>query len=189
MFFNIIYSLLRIVFFPFYRLKIYGRENIPDAGGMLVCANHSCLKDPIFVAIALGHKHAYTFMARSELFKIPIFGFVIKKLGAFPVKRGSADITSIKTAIRSLKGGKTLIVFPEGSRFSDDVKAGAGMLAVKGGAPVVPVYLKGTKRVFSTVCIYIGKPFAVPPPENKDYKEVAGSIMQTVRTLAQEPSI
>ena len=189
MFFNFIYFLIRIVFFPLYRIKVYGRENLPDTGGMLVCANHTCLKDPIFVAFALGHKHAYAFMARSELFKIPVLGFIIKNLGAFPVKRGSADVTSIKTALRSLRNGKTLIVFPEGSRWSEDAKAGAGMLAVKGGAPVVPICLEGSKHLFSTVSIYVGEPFRVDSPENKDYKAIAGGIMQTVRALSKESSV
>ncbi|MCX7614173.1 MAG: 1-acyl-sn-glycerol-3-phosphate acyltransferase [Clostridiales bacterium] len=189
MFFNFIYSLLRIVFFPLYRLKIYGRENIPKTGGMLVCGNHTCLKDPIFIAFALGLKHPYTFMARSELFEIPIFGYILKNLGVFPVKRGSADVASIKTALRSLKEGKTLIIFPEGSRWSEDAKAGAGMLAVKGGAPVLPIFLQGSMRIFSTVTIFIGKPFKPDIPDSKDYKAISDGIMQKVRSLPKELSV
>ena len=189
MFFNFAYCLLRIVFFPLYRLNIYGRENIPKTGGMLVCANHTCLKDPIFVAFALGRRHPYAFMARSNLFEIPVFGFLLKHVGAFPVKRGTADVTAIKTALRALKNGKTLLVFPEGSRWSDAAKAGAGMLAVKGAVPVLPVYIKGTKRIFSRNSIFIGKSFFAEASEHKDYKKIADGIMQTIRSLPEERSV
>ena len=186
MFFNIVYSLLRFLFFFLYRVKVKGRENLPESGGMLVCANHSCLKDPVFVAVAIGYGRSYTFMARSELFQIPVFGFIIKKLGAFPVKRGSADVISIKTALRALKSGKTLVVFPEGSRWSDEAKAGAGMLAVRGGAPVVPVYIGGSKRLFTKVTVTIGKPYMPETAGKPVYKEVANHIMLKVRSLAEE---
>ncbi|MDP4108779.1 MAG: lysophospholipid acyltransferase family protein [Bacillota bacterium] len=190
MFFNFAYSLLRVVFFPFYRLKITGRENLPESGGMLVCANHTCLKDPIFVAFALGIKHDYAFMAKSELFNNALFGFILKRLGAFPVNRAVADVRAVKTAIHSLRDGKTLILFPEGTRRKDAVvKAGAGMLAVRSGVPVVPVYIGGKKRIFCRTEIRIGKPFKLESPARPDYNEAASEIMQKVRGLSLDGAL
>lgn len=190
MFFNFAYCLLRIVFFPLYRLKVTGKENLPSSGGMLVCANHISLKDPIFVAFALGRKYPYAFMAKAELFRNPIMRFIMNRVGAFPVNRGKADVRAIKTALWSLKNGKTLIIFPEGTRISvdapeeADVKSGAGMLALRGEAPVVPVLVSDSTHLFGTVSITIGKPFKPVKPENPDYKEIANTIMQRVRSLS-----
>lgn len=190
MFFNFAFWVLRIVFFPLYRLKVQGRENIPENGGMLICANHISLKDPIFVAFALGRKHAYAFMAKVELFQNPVLRFIMNNVGAFPVNRGKADIHAIKTALRSLKNGKTLIIFPEGTRISADApeeadaKSGAGMLALRGGAPVVPVLVSGSTHFWGKVTVTIGKPFTVEQPETPDYKEIANNIMKRVRSLS-----
>ena len=87
---------------------VKGRENIPD-GPVIVCANHTNILDPVLIAYAFGHKRQLFFMAKAELFKIPIVGSIFKTVGVFPIVRGETDINSIRTAMRHLKNGEQII--------------------------------------------------------------------------------
>ncbi|WP_371370841.1 lysophospholipid acyltransferase family protein [Sporomusa aerivorans] len=147
------YSLLRmvlsVIFSLVFRWKVSGVENIP-AGGVIIAANHISLWDPPLVGAAIPRRIHY--MAKEELFAHPLFSWIITKLGAFPVKRGSADRTAIRTALTLLENGSVLGIFPEGTR-SKDGKLGApepglALLARKAGVPVVPAAIIGTNLVF-----------------------------------------
>ncbi len=147
-----------------YRLRVAGRENVPE-GGALVCVNHSSLADPVVVALALKVRDHPRFMAKAELFKIFGFGRLIRKLGAFPVERGASDMAAIKTSLKTLKEGGKVLIFPHGRRILGDgeaeaMKAGAAMLAFRSGMPLLPVYVTpGRKCFINRIEVIFGKPF------------------------------
>ena len=161
MFFKVIYCLFMPVFRLLYRVKISGRENIPN-GACVVCANHTSNLDPIFLAIALGLSQNWIFMAKAELFKIPGLNLIIKWLGAIPVNRGSTDISTLRNAIEGLGEGKKVMIFPEGTRVHGEAdvsgaKTGAAMIASRAKAPMLPVYISGGKHLFGKVNVVIGE--------------------------------
>jgi 1-acyl-sn-glycerol-3-phosphate acyltransferase len=148
-----VYELLRFFFFilfsSVFRWRTSGIENVP-AGGVIIAANHISLWDPPVIGTALPRK--VHFMAKEELFANPVFGWIISKLGAFPVKRGAADRTAIRTALRLLESGSILAIFPEGTRSKDgklgSPEAGLALLALKSGVPIVPAAIIGTNKIF-----------------------------------------
>lgn len=133
----------------FYKVRVEGQENIPARGGYILCANHRTNADPVFVTAATPHQ--LHFMAKAELFKNPIFGFIIRHLGAFPIERGKGDTAAIDTAISILKGGNAMVMFPEGTRSRDGKplrpKSGAAMLAFQTGADILPVSISFGKKL------------------------------------------
>lgn len=169
-----------------YRLRITGRENIPP-GGCVVCPNHTSLADPPLAAVAVTHKERIGVMAKKELFEKKQFGSLITWLGAFPVDRGGADITAIKTALKVVKDGGKLIIFPQGSRdhAEGETKEGAAMLAARTKAPILPIYITENKKRFGRVEVIIGKPFT-PEPGSKDYSAIANDILTRIYALGGE---
>jgi len=151
---NRLYTVLRLLAVgamrTLFRLESTGRENIPATGPVLLVANHSSLLDPPLIGGAAGRQ--LTFLAKAELFEIPGFGGLIRRLNARPIRREGADPGALRTAMRALADGRAVLIFPEGTRGDEGVirpaKAGAGMLAVLSGAPVVPVYVKGSGRAW-----------------------------------------
>lgn len=151
------------------RWEVFGRENIPADGPVVIACNHLSLLDPpVLGAAATRQVH---FMAKSELFRPSWFGAIIRKLGAFPVRRGAMDRDAIKTGLTILKGKKVLAVFPEGTRSKTGElgRAGGGafMMAVKMKAKIVPAYIYGTdlKRHpgWPKVRVIFGKPMEYDP--------------------------
>ena len=124
-------------------MKVKGAENepTPDQGTYLVIANHRTWADPIYLCCALKHQQPH-FMAKKELFKIPLLNILIRALGAYPVNRGGADVSAIKHTIEMLKGGAAVGMFPQGHRYNGvdprttTVKTGAAMIAQKDDAKV-----------------------------------------------------
>ena len=131
MFYAILRVLFCLYFKLFFRAEIIGRENMPREGAVILAANHMSNWDPPFLACFLFRPVSY--MAKVELFKNPIFGAAITKCHAFPVKRGGADKSAIKTAVNVLKEGRCLGLFPEGTRSRDGhlkkAEAGVGLIA------------------------------------------------------------
>lgn len=123
--------------------KIKGKENIPSEDAFILCSNHRSFMDPIL--LAAGCPRQLTFMAKDELFKIPVLGWLIKKLGAFPIKRGRGDAAAVIAAIKIMKRGEPTLVFPEGTRIKNgerkSVSPGIVRLAMQGNAPIVPAYV------------------------------------------------
>lgn len=129
-----------------FRLEVRGVEHVPMSGSVMIVANHSSVLDPPIVgAVAPRPLH---FMAKAELFSIPLLGRLIRALNARPVRRGGSDPRALREALRILEGREALLIFPEGTRGPEGVlregKAGAGMLALLSGAAVVPAYVEGT---------------------------------------------
>lgn len=141
----------RFIFYVFFRTRVYGRENIPREGAVILAANHASNADPPLMASLIERPVSY--MAKIELFENPIFGGIIRRCHAFPVKRGASDRGAIKTAVQVLKEGRILGLFPEGTRSKTGAlqkpEAGVALIAAMTGAPVVPVAILNSHRIFA----------------------------------------
>ena len=177
----------------FFRLSITGSENVPRAGGFILASNHMSNLDPIVVSSSCPRQ--VHFMAKEELFKNRLFGWYISRLNAFPVKRGRADLSSIKEAVRRVGRGGGLLLFPEGTRQPEGrlgtAHEGVGFLAAKLQVPVVPVYVRGTgialpagaSRVIThPVSVRFGKQRLVE--RGLSHQAIADLIMDDIRKLA-----
>lgn len=185
---------LRLIF----RVRWKNRSNEParETGPYIVCANHQTALDVIFLAVALRRQQPH-FMAKAELFKVPFLGWLVRKLGAFPVSRGTGDVGAVKHAIRLLKSEHSVGVFPQGTRCAGrelrdcNVKAGAGMIAARTGAQVLPVYIKmkGRRwRFLRPVTVIVGKPipfadFGYNPEAAGEYARITGEIYEQICLL------
>ena len=142
--------LFRTLFFLIFRWRVEGVENIPQTGGVLLVANHASYLDPPLLGSAASRP--VHFMAKAELFKFPVLSWALPRVKAFPVRRGAADRTAIRTAIELLRQGEVVGIFPEGTRTPTGEllppQRGAGLIALRAGVPVVPVALVGTFRPF-----------------------------------------
>jgi 1-acyl-sn-glycerol-3-phosphate acyltransferase len=129
-----------------WRVERRGEQHVPGTGPVLLVANHSSVLDPALIAGVTPRP--ISFLAKAELFRIPLFGRLIRALNAHPVRRDGGDPAALRTALRVLEHGGILLVFPEGTRGPEGAlrpgKAGAGMLAIRSGAPVVPIYVRGS---------------------------------------------
>ncbi len=147
-----LYNILRLLAFFLVKIvfwvKVEGKENIPQQGPLIIASNHLSNLDPIIIGAVSPRR--LNFLAKQELFRNFLFASLIKKLGAFPVKRGKADVLAMKEAVRRLKKGGALILFPQGRRTRDLAKenllTGIGFLAKVTQAPVLPVRIFGTER-------------------------------------------
>ncbi len=151
MLYAVLKALAVVVMRLLFRLEAVHTERVPAAGRLLLVANHSSLLDPPLVGGACPRQLA--FLAKAELFRIPLLGRLIRAVGARPIRREGADPAALRAALRVLEDEGALLVFPEGTRSErEDVlrpaKAGAGMLAVMSGASVVPVYVGGSGRAW-----------------------------------------
>jgi len=172
-----------------YPRKTVGRENIPE-GPALVCANHSSGVDPFLMAYGAGVGRQIHFMAKAELFRIPVIAPILRSIGTFPVDR-AGGAGAIKEAMKYLKAGKKVGIFPEGTRFSaegeSEAKIGAVRLATKMGVPVVPVYIPRKKQKFRRQRIVFGEPYMIEVDRktatSADYETLAGEMMEKIRLL------
>ena len=162
-FFNGLYKILRGPVRLFWRVKAEGLENVPE-GGCLLAANHTSFADPIVISSVSPRK--IRFMAKAELFRVPVLGRTIKGFGAFPVNRGGADVKSIKTTVSLVGSGEIVGIFPQGTRRAKidpretEVKGGVGMIAYHTKADVVPVFIDTKKKktsIFRRTRIVFGK--------------------------------
>lgn len=143
-----------------YRVNIIGEQNLSINNGFVLTANHKSNWDPI-VLYALINKEL-NFMAKAELFKNKLVSYVLKKVGAFPVKRNTNDIAAVKQALQILNSGKILAIFPEGTRSNDlkvdEAKAGAVLFASRCQKPIVPVAIAGEYKFGKKINVIIGEP-------------------------------
>jgi len=178
------YSLLwftGLLLFKFlFGLKIEGKERIPRKGAMIITANHRSYLDPVVLALLVRRR--MNFMAKEELFRHPGFGFLIRNLGAFPVKRERLNKLAFKKALQILKEGRILALFPEGTRSRSGklgrLKEGPIRIAHHCRVPVVPVVIQGTEKVlppgkkipgWGKIKLRVGKPFLpVSSPEERE---------------------
>jgi len=165
----------------YFRGRIYGAENVPQKGPLLIVSNHASDFDPPLLSNCVGRPVA--FMAKEELFRIPVLKQAIELYGAYPVKRGAADRNAIRAALNSLNTGWAVGIFLQGTRTTDaridDPKLGAALIAAKANVPLLPVSLWGTEKIFrkgSTVprrvpvTVRIGE--LIAPPTSTDREEL-----------------
>ena len=157
------WSILRPLVLFFRPVELRGTENLGDEA-VILCANHSSAWDPILLVLAMPQNFNVRIMAKKQLFSIPVVGWFLRNIGVFPVDRGNSDINAVKTAITSLRDGWNLLIFPEGTRVKQPgqvtPKSGAGMMAIRAGVKMVPVFIGMKKRLFRKTVITFGEPFA-----------------------------
>ena len=177
----------------FHRIRVKGRENEPRRGdgSYLVICNHLTWRDPIFLCASLRQQQPH-FMAKKELFRIPVFNWMIRALGAYPVNRGGADVGAIRHTIRMLEDGKTVGMFPQGHRNNGvdprttKIHAGAAMIALRAGVPILPVFIRvpdNRMRAFCRKEVIIGKPIT---PEEMHYDPEAPGEYDRIMRMAFE---
>ena len=156
------WRILRPIVLFFLPVELRGTENLEDEAAIL-CANHSSAWDPILLVLAMPQSFNLRIMAKKQLFSIPLVRWFLRNMGVFPVDRGNSDIGAVKTAISSLRDGWNLFLFPEGTRVKKPgqvmPKSGAGMMAIRAGVKMVPVFIGTAKRLFRKTVIIFGKPF------------------------------
>jgi 1-acyl-sn-glycerol-3-phosphate acyltransferase len=184
------YYIANFLFRTFYRLRVVGLENIND-GAAIICANHSSLLDPIFIAVVMGKNLQLHFIGKVELFRTPFVSWLVKGLGAISVDRSKADIGTVKAALNYLKMGKKVGIFPEGTRAAEDnvheAKLGAIKIAERAGTPIIPVNLPRKKPLFSKVTVVIGEPYIIQRQKTKrtseDYEQLSNDMMNKIAEL------
>lgn len=165
-------SLIKGFYRLFYRIHVYGEENVPEDGAAVIAPNHTSAADPIIIGVST--KRQIHFVAKAELFKIPLLGGIIKALGAIPVHRNEGDVAALKKSLAALDEGKMLCVFPQGTRCPGEklrdtknrLKSGVGLMAMRSGAAVVPVFIRTKKNkthIFGKTDVIFGK--AITPEE------------------------
>jgi 1-acyl-sn-glycerol-3-phosphate acyltransferase len=192
-------SWLYLHIFHFYRA--YNVENIPSKGGFVAASNHASFLDPPLIGIAT-FRRIFRYMARDTLFKLPVWGWMLEKMGAIPLKRGVVNRDAWDKVINCLKQGWIVGMFPEGTRTPDgemkEGRAGVGMMVYKAGCGVIPVYIhnsyaawpkgRALPRVFTPVEVVYGVPMTFAEqfakPESKEvYQEITDRIMAEIRKL------
>jgi len=187
------YAFVNVIMKLLFRIHVQGADNIMPGRGM-ICANHSSFLDPFVLAVSCTGKHHLRIMGKVELFRIPVVGWFIRRIGMFPVDRGNNDVQSIRTAMKLLKSEEKVVIFPEGTRVSSDdavaAKSGAVRLAHKMDAPIYPVFIPRKKRVFSKINVVIGEAFTIPKDGRKldasDYALIADDLMKHISSLNPE---
>ena len=179
----------------FYNFHIEGVENIPQDRALVMASNHRSYADPVILTMPM--KKPVTYMAKEELFKNKLFGWFIRKLGAFPVKRGTGDMQVIDDAVDILESGRHLVIFPEGTRSKDGKvgkgKTGVALIAARSGADVLPcgIIFEGEKLHFrSKLILRFGKvipaeEIAVTDGSPKELKAAKLRIMSAITELVE----
>ncbi|KHF40356.1 lysophospholipid acyltransferase family protein [Halalkalibacter okhensis] len=174
----------------FYKVEVIGKENIPDAGATILCCNHIHNFDPPLLGAYI--KRQLHYMAKQELFEKPILKGLLPKLGAFPVRRGMSDKQAIRTAMKILKEGNMIGLFPEGTRSKDGKLskglAGAGFFALRTDAVVVPCAIIGPYQRFKPLKLVYGSPIDFSGlRENKaSAEEATAVIMAEIKKLIEK---
>ena len=143
------WSIVSPALHTYWRLNIYGAENVPKSGGLIAVSNHASYFDPPILSNCVGRPVA--FMAKEELFKIPVFKQGIQLYGAYPVKRQMGDRAALRAATTAIESGWIAAIFLQGTRSPDakitDPKLGAAWIAAKAQVPILPVSLWGTEKI------------------------------------------
>lgn len=189
----------RIILGGFYRLRTEGLENIPREGSLIVACNHFSDADPIALDLAVGRVRPARFVAKKELFSVPLLKQALQEAEAIPVDRYNpdGDLNALRRTITGLAKGDCMAIFPEGTRSktgqSGDPKSGVGFIACRSGAPVVPARIRGTERFPkpARIVLKFGKPYSWNDFVNETgitdkkegYKEFSRRLMEKIEKL------
>ncbi|MAG14270.1 MAG: 1-acyl-sn-glycerol-3-phosphate acyltransferase [Dehalococcoidales bacterium] len=179
------------------RYRVRGRENVPHQGPLLIVSNHLNLADPPIVGIGIGRKMA--FLAKEALFRPRLAGYVLRRCGAFPVRRGGINKEALCKATHLMAQGMALIMFPEGRRSPvrqlEPAFSGSAFIAMRSGAPILPASISGTEKLSGLswlirrpeITVNIGRPFSLPPVAGKltraELTGLTDSIMEHIAEL------
>lgn len=185
----IVRTVIRIFFVVVYRVKVIGTENIPKdkKQPLIYCGNHRTYKDPPLIVVTA--KRHVRFLAKEELKKNPLFAFLGVVFGGIYVKRDSKDVSALKTTLKALKNGESIALFPEGTRNGiekgEKAKDGAAFFAVRTGAKVIPVGIKGGEKPFKKMTIKYGKPMDFSNRSKDELDEITDEIMKEIIELSK----
>jgi len=193
------------------RLKVVGREHVPPTGGLLVAGNHVSYLDIPMLGCALGRQA--DFMGKRELFRHPVVGWAYRRLGGFPVRRGGVTKEALSEAIRRLRAGRVVVIYPEGGINLTGTllppKPGLGLIVARTGVPVLPVYVTGTDEAMPRgswwirprrVTVRLGRPLRFHPParltrdeagdngeqDKAQYMEISRTVMDAIERLRRK---
>lgn len=189
----VLYCIVWFFFSIVHPIKAVGRERLPE-GGALLCGNHTCMNDPLCVVFAIGRRPQCRVMAKIELMRVPVLGFLLKKVGVIGVDRGKADVGAIKEAMKALKGGEKLLMFPEGTRVEEGSEGtahtGAAMLSTRTGVPILPIYIPRKKKWFRKTAVVFGEAYYPEyegrRPTAEDYERISAQLMERVAALKEQ---
>lgn len=184
-------GLCAIVLRVVWRFRAFGQEHVPAGGPVVVACNHVSYFDP--VVLGVGLPRPVTYLAKKELFAIPILGPVIRGLGAYPLDREAGGIAAVRAALRVLKEGRCVGIFPEGTRNrrgDAPEKGGAALLGSLSGAPVVPAAIVGTRDVrrLRPIRVIYGEPLRIErqgKADGDDLEKWTNEIMRRIRALEE----
>ncbi|MBI4824521.1 MAG: 1-acyl-sn-glycerol-3-phosphate acyltransferase [Nitrospirae bacterium] len=188
------YWVFRFVFYVFFklfnRLQVFNEEKVPTEGGVIVMSNHASYLDPLLIGASLRRRA--TFMARKGLFKVPLLGSFVSAF-SFPVSRTKPLPSTIKEAVKRLKRGELIVMFPQGSRSMSgdlvDMKRGVSVIARLSGADVVPAFIEGTDKALpigaripkpSKIRVKFGEPISIAEYSDED---ISSRIVKEMKGL------
>ncbi|TMU86741.1 1-acyl-sn-glycerol-3-phosphate acyltransferase [Bacillus sp. BHET2] len=183
-------GLVKSILSPLYRIEVKGLEHFPEDGGVLLCTNHIDNLDPPVVGISAPRP--VSFMAKEELFNLPVLGKLLPDLRAFPVKRGMSDREALRKGLQVLKQGDVLGLFPEGTRSKTGKigkgLAGAGFFALRSDAYVVPCAIIGPYKPFKKLKVVFGPPIQMDGirEQKLNAEKTTEIIMQHIENLIHE---
>lgn len=193
-FYRVVHAVARPVVRLLFPWTVTGLENVTGTEEKLVlCPNHPSAWDPVLICLALPGDFPISIMAKKELIDIPVIGKIIEKLGAFGVDRGHSDLNAVRKAIKTVRDGNALLLFPEGTRslYEGQVrpKGGVTMIAMRTGAVMLPVYVGGKKRIFHRTNIIFGTPYrpttATRHGTAEEYQSFADEIVRRAYALGK----
>ena len=187
-----LYDFAAKIFFPpvlaLWRFKVYGAAHVPKSGPLIVAANHASYMDPVALGVACPRPISY--MAKAELFQIPVLGPMIKRVHAYPVERGetASSRAAIKKSVQILREGRAVGIFPQGTRIREgqgESKAGVALLASLAPAPVVPAYIWGTKDVMRLhqIKVVFGQPLQLPADRKATRDDIANFTQDVMNAI------
>jgi 1-acyl-sn-glycerol-3-phosphate acyltransferase len=179
------------MFGTIWRMRVYGGEHVPKTGPLIVACNHVSYFDPPVLGTACPRRIQY--MAKEELFRVPVLGPAIRAVGAYPVDRHGSAASAIKRSVEVLRQGGAIGIFPEGGRNvtgSAEVRGGVALLASLGKAPVVPARLVGTSAAkrLEQFRVYFGRPLSLPNDRKATREEMANFTDQVMRAIRSLPA-
>jgi 1-acyl-sn-glycerol-3-phosphate acyltransferase len=184
-------ALVAAIAHTLFRYRVVGAEHIPPSGGLLIACNHVSNFDPPLLGAAVPRPVSY--MAKKELFAMPVLGPLISRLNAFSVDRQAGGTAALRASLRMLKEGRCVGIFPEGGRNvtgTNEEKGGAAFLAAASGVPVVPAAIVGTRRLrpLGRVTVVFGEPLRIirnREADGGDLEKGTAEIMQRIRALEE----
>lgn len=185
----------RLLFRLLYHVEIRGTEHLPAEGPIVLSANHSSFLDPIL--IALGVPRPIRYMTFYTYVKMPVLGWLIRALGAFPVYQTGMDKRAVATALKVLQEGQPLVIFPEGRLTTDgrlqEGKLGAARIAARAGAPLIPISIRGAfsvypkgrrfPRLHGRISVIFHPPIPVDPSRSKDKAYLEALTQRLMATI------